>query len=62
MAEPKFDRWVEGSPDVLNDAEAAFTEALNEGTSYASSLQSDAAAFQSNGEGNVGSVTETVVD
>lgn len=56
-----FDRWREGSRDVKADDLAAFTQALNEGMSYADGLQRDAAAFQ-DGEGNVGSVNETVVD
>lgn len=57
-----FDRWREGSPDVKAEDLAAFTAALSEGTSYANGLQSDAASFMTDGEGNVGSVTETVVD
>jgi hypothetical protein len=58
----EFDRWVAGSPDVKANDQEAFTQALSESMSYVQGLQSDAAAFQQDGEGNVGSVNETVVD
>lgn len=49
----EFDRWVEGSPNVVGDDLRAFSEALATGQAHTDARQSQAASFQIDGEGDI---------